>query len=151
MVIWDYFKQFGDENVAATVLVDQGPSDFKWPDWPLGLFDLPSLIHLMSEVQTGCEKVFRDFIPLLFREPPTAEDLEWMVADRADVSKVSVPSLVISGGAENKLVPIEAVRFVHENIPGSRFSLYERSNHCPFLEESERFNREVEAFVRSLD
>ena len=70
---------------------------------------------------------------------------------RPDISKVSVPSLVISGGAENKLLPTEAIKFVHEQISGSRFSLYQDSNHCPFLEETERFNSEVDEFVRSLD
>ncbi len=171
MVIWDYFKQFGDENVAAAIFVDQSPSDFKWPDWDLGIFDLAALVHLMSEVQTGREKVYRDFIPMLFKAPPAAEDVQWMVAEnmrlpasiasavlfdqtmqdyRADLAKVSVPTLVIAGGMADKLLPTESVKYVHENIPGARFSLYEESNHCPFLEESERFNREVDAFVRAL-
>ena len=109
---------------------------------------------------------------MMFREPPAQEDVDWMVAEnmrlpasiasavlfdqtmqdyRVDISKVTVPSLVIAGGAENKLLPTEAVKFVHENISGSSFSLYEESSHCPFLEETERFNREVEAFVQSLE
>ena len=171
MVVWDYFKQFGGDNIAAAILVEQTPADFKWPDWELGLFDLPMLIHLMSEVQTDREKVFRDFVPMMFKEPPAQADIDWMVAEnmripasiasavlfdqtvqdyRPDVSKVSVPSLVISGGAENKLLPTEAIRFVHDNISGSQFSLYEDSSHCPFLEETERFNAEIDAFVHSL-
>lgn len=171
MVIWDYFKQFGDENVAAAIFVDQSPSDFKWPDWELGIFDLPTLVHLMSEVQTGREKIFRDFIPMLFKTPPAPEDVEWMVAEnmripasiasavlfeqtmrdyRADLAQVNVPTLVIAGSMADKMLPTESVKFVHEHIPGSRFSLYEESNHCPFLEETERFNDEVDAFVRAL-
>ena len=47
MVVWDYFKQFGGENIAGTILVEQTPADFKWPDWEHGLFDLPALIHMM--------------------------------------------------------------------------------------------------------
>ncbi len=171
MVVWDYFKQFGGDNVAGAIFVEQTPTDFKWPDWDQGLFDLPMLVHMMSEVQTGREEVFRGFVPMMFKTPPSAADVDWMVAEnmripasiasavlfdqsvqdyRADVAKVSVPSLVIAGGAENKLLSTEAVRFVHENTPGSRFSLYEDSNHCPFLEETERFNREVDQFVQSL-
>ena len=144
MVIWDYFKQFGDENVAAAIFVDQSPSDFKWPDWELGIFDLPTLVHLMSEVQTGREKVYRDFIPMLFKTAPAAADIEWMVAEN-----MRIPAS-IAGGMADKMLPTESVKYVHENIPGSRFSLYEESNHCPFLEESERFNREVDAFVQAL-
>ena len=171
MVILDYFKQFGGDNITGTVLVDQTPSDFKSPDWEQGLFDLPTLIHLMSEMQTGREEVFCGFVPMMFKEPPAEEDVEWMVAENmrlsasiastvlfdqtmqdyhADLSKVTVPTLVISGGAEGKLLPVEGLRFVHENIPGSSFSCHEDSSHCPFLEETERFNREVEAFVGAL-
>ena len=155
MVVWDYFKQFGDENVAATILVEQTPTDFKWPDWEHELFDIAALIHMMSEVQTGREGIFRGFVPMMFKEPPAQTDIDWMVGEnmripasiasavlfdqtmqdyRAEVSKVSVPSLVISGGADDKLLPTEAIKFVHENISGSRFSLYENSSHCPFLE-----------------
>jgi non-heme chloroperoxidase len=171
MVIWDYCKQFGGENIAGTILVDQTPSDFKWPDWEQGLFDLPTLVHLMSEVQTGREKIFRDFTPMMFKEAPAEADVEWMVAEnmripptiasavlfdqtmqdyRGDLASVTVPTLVVTGGAEGKLLPVEAVRFVHEHIPGSNYSLYENSSHCPFLEETERFNKEVGDFVRAL-
>ena len=144
IVIWNYFKQFGDENVAAAIFVDQSPSDFKWPDWELGIFDLPTLVHLMSEAQTGRAKVYRDFIPMLFKTAPAAADIEWMVAEN-----MRIPAS-IAGGMADKMLPTESVKYVHQNIPGSRFSLYEDSNHCPFLEESERFNREVDAFVQAL-
>ena len=53
-------------------------------------------------------------------------------------------------GAENKLLPTEAISFVHENIFGSQFSPYEDSRHCPFPEETERFNQEADEFARSL-
>ena len=32
-------------------------------------------------------------------------------------------------GAENKLLPTEAISFVHENFSSSQFSLYEDSSH----------------------
>ncbi len=171
MVIWDYFKLFGDENIAAAIFVDQSPSDFKWPDWDLGIFDLAALVHLMSELQTDREKIYRDFIPMLFKAPQAAEDVEWMVEEcmrmpasiasavlfgqtmqdyRADLAKVTVPTLVIAGGMANKMLPTESVKYVHENITGSRFSVYDESNHCPFLEEPERFNYELEAFIGAL-
>ena len=172
MVIWDYFKQYGNANISATVLVDQSPSDFKWSDWEHGVFDLPSLVTMMSNLQTNREGVFRDFIPMLFNKPPAAEEMEWMLEElmlmpstiasavlfdqtmqdyRNIVSKVNVPTLVITGGCEGKLLPVDSVRFVHENIMGSQFSIYENTNHCPFLEETERFNSEVIKFIRDLN
>jgi len=171
MVVWEYFEQFGNDRVAATILIDQSPSDFKWPDWELGVFDLPSLVSLMSDVQTDREAVFRHFIPMLFKEPPAQEDFDWLLEEcmrmpatiasavmfdqtmqdyRTRVSAVNVPTLVMTGGCEGKLLPVESVKFVHDNIPGSQFSVYENSNHCPFLEETERFNQEVEKFVGAI-
>jgi pimeloyl-ACP methyl ester carboxylesterase len=51
---------------------------------------------------------------------------------------------------KDKLLSTASVKFVHDNIPGSQYSVFEDSNHCPFLEEPERFNHEVDAFVRAL-
>ena len=123
----------------------------------------------MSKVQTDREKMFRDFVPMMFVEPPAQADADWIVAEntriptsiasvglfdqtvqyyRPDVSKVSLPSLMISGGAENKLLPTRAIRFVHENIFGSQFSPYEDSRHCPFPEETERSTKKP---MNSLD
>ena len=172
MVIWDYFKQFGNTDISATVLVDQSPSDFKWNDWQHGVFDLQSLVTMMSNLQTDREQVFRDFIPMLFNEPPASEEVDWMLEElmlmpstiasavlfdqtmqdyRNIVSKVNVPTLVITGGCEGKLLPVESVKFVHEQITGSQFSIFENANHCPFLEETERFNKEVMDFIHNLN
>ena len=172
MVIWDYFEQFGNTDVSATIFVDQSPSDFKWPDWELGVFDLSSLIAMMSDVQTDRDRVFKNFIPMLFNKPPSYEDLAWMLDEsmlmpatiasavlfaqtmqdyRNKLSKINVPTLVISGGAEGKLLPIDSVKFVHNKINGSQFTVYENSNHCPFLEETDRFNNDIIKFINSLD
>ncbi len=171
MVEWDYFKQFGSDIIAAAILTEQTPTNFKWPDWELVLFNLLTQIHLMSEVKSDREKVLCDLMPMRFMELPGQTYIDWMVAKntripasianavlfdqtaqdyRPNVSKVSFLSLVISGGTENKLLPTEVIRFVHDNLSGSQFSLYEDSSHCPFQEETESFNQEADEFVRSL-
>src|SRR5258708_1779107 len=38
-VLWDYFKQFGAHKVKATIVIEESASDFKWPDWSIGLTD----------------------------------------------------------------------------------------------------------------
>ena len=170
-VIWDYFKQFGAENIKATVLIDEGASDFKWPDWEYGLFDLPTLAHLMMAVQTDRAALLKDFIPTMFKEPPPASEAKWMVEEnqrlpesiasailfdqtvqdyRPELAKVTVPSLICFGGDENKLVPIAAGEHLQENIPNARLVIFENSSHCPFLEEADRFNQEVDQFIQSL-
>ena len=158
--------------MLGTILIDQSPSDYKWPDWDCGVFDLKSLTDFMVQVQIDREKVFRQFVSMLFHELPADEEFNWMLQEcmripasiassvlfdqtmqdyRESLSKVNVPTLVISGGVEGKLLPIESIRYVHENIPNSEFSIYENSNHCPFYEETERFNKEVKAFISSIE
>ncbi len=172
MVIWEYVNEFGDADVAATVLVDQGPSDFKSPAWEHGIFDLDTLTDLMAGLQTDPERTFREVIPLLFKDSPSDEDAAWMLAEnlkippaiacsvlydqtmrdyREDVAALEVPTLIVFGSAEGKLMPVEAAVFLRERIAGSQLSLYENSSHCPFLEETDRFNEEVDAFIRALD
>jgi len=170
-VVWEYFRHFGAENLAAAVFVDEGASDFKWPDWELGLFDLPTVCHLMDAIQEGWLPFREGFLPSMFREPPSDNDLQWMLQEtgkvppsiasavlfsqtlqdyRPDLGKVSVPSLIVYGGAEGKLVPVAAGEHLRDNMPDARLTVFENSSHCPFLEEPVRFNREVDQFIQSL-
>lgn len=170
-VIWDYFKQFGDENIKATVLIDEGASDFKWPDWELGLFDLPTLIHLMTAIQTDRTNLLKGLIAMMFKEMPPEKDVEWLLEEnmrlpesiasavffdqtmqdyRPDLAKVNVPTLIVFGGAEGKVVPVAAGEHLQQNIPNSKLLVFENSSHCPFLEEPDRFNQEVDQFIQSL-
>ncbi|MFP3489894.1 alpha/beta hydrolase, partial [Staphylococcus sp. SIMBA_130] len=51
-VIWEYLHQFGEDNVKGTVIVDELASDFKWPDFDIGAFDLPALTGMMRDIQS---------------------------------------------------------------------------------------------------
>jgi len=169
-VIWDYFKQFGAENVRATVVVDESASDYKSPDWPLGLADFPTLCHFMNAVQTDRAQFVREFIPLMFRDKPAEDDVAWMFEEitrlpesiasailfdqtvqdyRPALSQVTVPTLICSGRDE-KLIPVSAGEHLQENLVQARLLVFENSGHCPFLEEPERFNQEVDRFIQSL-
>jgi non-heme chloroperoxidase len=169
-IIWDYVSEFGPENLKATVVVDQSASDFKWPDWPLGVFDFATLCQLMARVQTERAALVKGFIPELFKNPPADEEAEWVFEEitrlpesiagaiffdqsvqdyRPKLPKVSVPTLLCFGGDE-KLVPVAAGEHLQQNLPHARLVVFEESSHCPFLEEPDRFNREVDQFMRSL-
>jgi len=169
-IIWDYFKQFGAENVKAAVIVEESASDFKTPDWPLGLFDLQSLRHLMDAVQTDRETVVRQFIPQMFKKAPAEKDTRWMFDEitrlpesiassilfdqtlqdyRPMLPSFTLPTLLCFGSDE-KLIPVAAGEHLCQNLPDARLVVFEQSGHCPFLEEPERFNQEVDHFVQSL-
>jgi pimeloyl-ACP methyl ester carboxylesterase len=40
---------------------------------------------------------------------------------------------------------------MQEHISGARLELFDNSGHCPFLEESEKFNRLVQEFLDTLE
>ncbi|MGD6776104.1 alpha/beta fold hydrolase [Sutcliffiella horikoshii] len=169
-VIWEYLQQVGEANVKGTVIVDELASDFKWPDFPIGAFDLPTLTHFMREVQDNRVDFLRGFIPLMFKEDVAPEEMEWMLEEtmkpmtgvasailfdqsvvdyRSTFPSLSKPTLLCFGKVE-KLIPVAAGEHLKEAIANSELVLFEESCHCPFLEETERFNTEVSNFIKSL-
>ena len=170
LVTWAYFKQYGNRDIKATVVVDQPACDLISENWKMGLCDFEALCHLMSAVQMDREMAVRDFIPLMFKEKPSPEDERWMFDEmtripqsiasailfdqtvqdyREVIPAVNVPTLVCFGGDE-KLYPVTAGEYLCQNLPDARLVVFEKSGHCPFLEEPERFNRELDRFFRSL-
>ncbi|WP_257350702.1 alpha/beta fold hydrolase [Pseudalkalibacillus decolorationis] len=169
-VVWDYLQQFGEENIKGTVIVDELASDFKWPDFPSGAFDFPTLIHLMREVQTNRFGFLKEFIPLMFKEDLSQDDFDWMLEEttklpesvastilfdqtvvdyRKHFQSITVPTLLCFG-REEKLIPVKAGEYLHKHISNSQLVIFEKSCHCPFLEEADRFNEVVSSFVQSL-
>lgn len=169
-VLWDYIRQFGVENIRGTVVVEESASDFKWPDWPNGIADFPGLCGMMRDVQTDRAAFVRAFIPLMFKEAPSEADTHWMFKEitrlpesiassilfdqtvqdyRADLATITVPTLLCFGRDE-KLIPVAGGEHLQKNLPSSRLLIFEKSGHCPFLEEPARFNREVDQFVQTL-
>ena len=165
-----YVRQFGTERLRGGGVVDQSPSDYKWPDWPHGFLDFDGLCHVMTAVQTDREALVRDFIPRLFKEPPSEADTAWMVEEimrppcsvasaiifdqtvqdyRPVLPTVTCPALVVTR-ADEKLVPVAAEEYVAAQMPDARLVVFAESGHCPFLEEPDRFNEVVDDWIRSL-
>lgn len=169
-VIWDYIQQFGLQDVKATVIVDEGPSDFRWPDYPYGNTDFAQLCEAMTAIQTQREALAPQFIQAMFKNPLPDSDMAWMLDDvlrlpasiagaiffdeivqdyRPMLPQVTVPTLLCFG-RDAQMVPLEAGEHLLEQLPHARLVVFEQSGHCPFWEEPERFNHEVEQFIQSL-
>jgi len=77
-----------------------------------------------------------------------------MISFRPDnrnlAAQLTVPVLV-SHGAADELVSVKDGQRIQRMIAGSRLSIYEGVGHMPFYERPERFNRELAAFVRSVE
>ncbi|MFD2923678.1 alpha/beta fold hydrolase [Halobacillus naozhouensis] len=169
-VIWEYISQFGEDNIKATVIVDELASDFKWEDFEIGAFDLPTLTSMMRDLQTDQKGLLTGFIPLMFKEEVSSENMKWMLAEttklpattasailfdqslidcRPYLSSITVPTLLCFG-KEEKLIPVAAGQHLHRELSNSRLEVFEDSCHCPFLEETEKFNHKVHSFLKSL-
>jgi pimeloyl-ACP methyl ester carboxylesterase len=69
---------------------------------------------------------------------------------REVIPSINVPTLLCFGGDE-KLYPIAAGEYLHRHLPDARLIIFHESCHCPFLEEPDHFNRELDRFIQSLD
>lgn len=169
-VALEYIRQFGTDGISGLIDVDEAASDFKWDGWAHGFLDLPTLHSLMTAVQDDKDAFVRDFVPDMLHHPPTERDLEWMVAEssklptgalsailfdqtvqdyRDVLQAIDVPTL-ICWGQHDQLLPVTGAPYMRDHIAGARLELFEDSGHCPFLEESERFNKVVLDFLDAL-
>lgn len=170
LIIGDYVQRHGDANIgafnfvgaAATVGTDEastliGPS----------LMDL--VPGLMSEDLEENLTATRQFIINCSAQPPSDEDRELALAYNMMVppkvrlalftreihfgetlKSVTVPTLVTQGLADNIVTPPMADIFLN-SIPHAQKSFYEGVGHAPFMEDPDRFNREIAELARSVD
>lgn len=169
MIAYEYLELAGDSEVAGLVCVDQGPSDFKWPDYPEGVFTAEDLAATNKQLQTDQRALAKEFVDLMLHEPDEATS-EWMIAemlkcppaiagsilldqtlrdDRATFQGIRVPSLVVFG-EDPKLNDPATGKWISEQIPGARFEVIAASSHCPFYEQADEFNTLLAGFVRGL-
>jgi non-heme chloroperoxidase len=170
IVAWQYLRQFGVHRLAAQVVVSQGPSDLKRADWPLGMLELDELAGLCDAIQEDMAAAFADFAPAMFAEPldepsrarvlheilrcrpttATAILLSQTIPDARPVLDGLVLPTLLTWGRDEKLMPVAAGEWIRDHVPGSELVLFERSGHCPMLEEPARFNDVVAEFVARL-
>jgi pimeloyl-ACP methyl ester carboxylesterase len=62
------------------------------------------------------------------------------------VRQIAAPTLIV-WGAQDWLLPVAAARRLRRTLPGARLLIYRESGHCPMVDQAERWNRDVEAFL----
>ena len=67
----------------------------------------------------------------------------------AGVNSSHFPVLII-WGENDKIVPVEAARYLHSRITKSTLEIFEDAGHVPHWEAPERFDEVVAAFLHSL-
>jgi pimeloyl-ACP methyl ester carboxylesterase len=167
-IVGDYLRAHGDHGIAGIDLV--GASVLLRP---------PSFDHLgsglLGNAQDACLPDLRASIPAVrrFLRSCTAQPLDdelwttalcWNMAvppevkgaliareiDNTDVlARLSVPVLVTHGREDAIVLPSMAAHTL-EHCETAVASWYDGVGHMPFVEDTERFNGELAAFVRSL-
>lgn len=166
MVVYEYLKQFGQDDVAGIVIVDQPPSDFAWEGYEFGPLTVQVLGELVEALQMDQHAVAEEFASLMLHNE-TPEAKAWMVEEITQVpaavastilvnqtfqdyrpffAEVHIPTLVLFG-RDNKMTPPEAGEYIASQIAGAKLQIFEHSSHVPFYEEADAFNEAVRAFV----
>jgi len=171
-LIFNYFEQFGYENIKGAVFIDMTPYPLKEDGWDhciYGTLDLKASCEFERDILTDPIAVREGFIPPSFRggEVPDESTKEWwlresmltptgamiafwisMVAHdwRSQLAQIKVP-ILLCYGAESAIYPTKLGDYMKENIPNSTLVIFENSGHALFWEEHEKFNTEVANFA----
>lgn len=170
LVGWEYVDRFGTDRLRGFVVVEQQPADLEREDYSYGSFDFDGLAELIELTQTDPHKIADMYLDRMMKRPLDAEQrrrlfdeitrvppavksailFDQSVRDyRSVLERVDVPTLVCVGKAESVL-EVESVEYVAEHTPDADIEYFSESDHCPFLEQPDRFNRVLDGFVRSI-
>lgn len=168
LIISDYLRIHGEETVSGVVLVSaltKAGSEEAWAvsgegvlDTTLSMFDTDQdanlngttkFVRMMtnSELDHELEReiiAYNMIVPTEVRSAMFDRNI-----DNDDVlSSISVPALVIHGEMD-EVVLCAAGELHAKTIPTAELLVYQSTGHMPFLERSERFNRDLLAFAKS--
>ena len=176
-VLWCYWDMFGAERIGKLVCVDQSPlatanpnmteDEMKLAGSNFDLRNLYSEMNGLSGINGGAvtealirgmvsRRAPRDLVTFIvsenFRLPrkQAAQLLyDWATCDWRDtIPRITVPTLCI--GAKASPVPCESQTWIREHIPGAELLLFEEAeggSHFMFMENPQKFNDAVAAFV----
>lgn len=173
-IAMSYVEQFGNHDLRALSLIDQSPyfySEDGW-DYPaFGEFSPEALTGILEALRTDRSSLIKEeLLPAFIDKALPEQTVDVMYAEmmktptsvaiamleelcdndfRGMASTIDIPTLLVYGA--NSAVFPGAGEWMHEQITESELLLFERSGHCPFWEEPQRFNRELTEFVASLD
>jgi pimeloyl-ACP methyl ester carboxylesterase len=161
-VISNYLAAYGDSQIAGAVYVD-GVIELKADQ----IVAHPEVYRDMtsSDLQTHLDGE-RTFLGLCFHTQPDKAMTERLLANAAmaswtmqsavqsmtvaaseGLSKTTVPVLLLYGERDALVNTGGAIARAKELDPHVQVKLYANSGHAPFIEEPDRFNRDLAAFI----
>ena len=166
IVITDYLKSFGDGNISGVNFVGAA---IQLNESAMGTLIGPGLLDhfegATSEDKSIHTVAMKKFLKGCFSVPLSELDfkqaLKWNLDVRPDVrlaltsrdidasktvNRIKVPILITQGTSDTIVLPAMA-EAIMANAPKSSTSWFEGIGHAPFLEDSARFNKELEDFT----
>lgn len=172
LTTFEYLRLYGDDHLSHVVLVDQTPRLRTDDEWQMGLFGAytsahTEFLHEMFDKQQ--KRVLRRFaMGIIHPNRRVLRFVSWLTApyrrdfdrkalmplavDMADrdyrdlLDQFHVPVLLCYG-SQSWLYPGKVGEYLHQHIPNSTLVMFEKSGHCPPLEEPRKFNRTLRQFL----
>jgi non-heme chloroperoxidase len=168
VVISDYLREHGDDELGGLVFVGAGTNLGESAEGLLSNELLELFGNIVArEIEPRIEGT-REFLRLGTAQPVEADVYEVMLAnamsvphdvrlamfsrelDNNDVlSATQLPALVIHG-SKDRLVLLRSSELIASTVPNAELRVYDGIGHAPFLEDAERFNRDLAAFVGGI-
>ena len=170
VIMSDYIRQYGEENIAGTVWVSaiSRLGDALIRPGFIGRQFLAVLPGLLSENVNETVPAIAQFSRLCFFQPPSLDgSYQWigynawvpshvrssMLArnvNNDDVVRQMRKPMFIAYGDEDAVIPPANSEHLAGLAQHARVSRYPKTGHAPFWECPERFNAELAAFVREI-
>lgn len=170
LIMTDYVRAYGDGKIAG---INFAAAAVQLNDAAFGTLIGPGFLEPFPRATSGdlSESIdgMRDFIERCFARKLSRSDYErvlcWNMTVRPDVRaslaarqvdgddalrKIRVPVLVTHGREDVTVLPAMA-EHIREQCPEARMSWYDGVAHGPFIEDAQRFNEELAAFVRDAN
>ena len=170
-VLFSYLDLFGASRLRNVVFVDMTPRIISNEEWKYGQaggsFTLNDLSPLLMGLAADQSNFTLGFLHACFYQQPSQQELNWMLADmlqtptRAAIAlltehsiqdwrdvlpAIQLPVLVIAG--KHSPFPYQSGAYIAEHVGNGQFLLFEESGHCPFYEQSEKFNDALITFAK---
>jgi non-heme chloroperoxidase len=164
-VIGNYLRYYGDGHLAGLNLVDIRPKTD--PAWD-GEVTLKTAAAMVSDDVAMNIAGTSEFVRGVTAAPLSPKDFQLALAYNmvvpvgvraalrgggnssvdytAEFKKLKIPVLV-THGTKDDLIKLDAARYTASVVPGAKLSIYENVGHAAFLEQPERFNKELAEFV----
>jgi pimeloyl-ACP methyl ester carboxylesterase len=174
-VVMSYLEHFGSHGLSGIGIVDDCPKLLPSDDWRAEIdttFTRETVDRWRKAWEAGERRsVIAELTTSEFKDPERhAATIDWAIEEslrcdppsaiaalvevmeldfRPSLKTVDVPALLLYGEYSQMTTPATRA-FMESTIPNATLVVFGESGHNPMIEEAERFNAEVRAFVRAL-